>query len=352
MEANAAVRGLVVFGVPMYNGSPYLEETLESLLAQSYRDLRVVLVDDRSIDATEEIARRFVAADERVSYVRNDRRLGMVGNWCHAFELAMQRHPTAQYFAWGSDHDIWHPEWLGACVDALAGNEAAVLSYPMSTSIDESGDSIPRSLFSFDTEGVRDPRRRWALTWSGMSAGNMVYGLMRPDALRACGVYRKVVEPDRLLMMELALRGEFVQVPEILWCRRRLGPKPTVERQLRSFFPRGGRLHAAIPWPATHAWQLATHYVLDGGTDTIGRLRAARLVLDYRARAARLQADRRWRGPDGLQHGSRGARRRLLRVAGSAARAAIRPRPPAPDGKIRPTKDPHPAHVPASNDRR
>ena len=70
-----------------------------------------------------------------------------------------------------------------------------------------------------------------------MSAGNMIYGLARARDVKACGVFRPVLVPDRLLIMELALRGEFQQVPEVLWFRRTYGRIFSLGRQRQSFFP-------------------------------------------------------------------------------------------------------------------
>jgi CDP-glycerol glycerophosphotransferase len=51
--------------VPIYNVEPFLEECLESIAGQTYRDLEVVMVEDGSKDASPAIAERFVARDKR-----------------------------------------------------------------------------------------------------------------------------------------------------------------------------------------------------------------------------------------------------------------------------------------------
>ena len=51
--------------VPIYNVEPYLEECLESIAAQTHRDLEVVMVDDGSTDRSAAIAEGFAARDER-----------------------------------------------------------------------------------------------------------------------------------------------------------------------------------------------------------------------------------------------------------------------------------------------
>jgi hypothetical protein len=166
-----------------------------------------------------------------------------------------------ELFAWLSDHDTWHRRWLESLVEAIDAEPAAVLAYPHSVGVTNEGRIVSRPR-SFQTVGLRDPYRRVTAAWEDGAAGSMVYGLMRADELEACGVYRLVRDPDRLLMTELAMRGTFVQVPEVLYFRRRSAVKPTQERQRRAIHPEGTPLRAFLPWQARHAWQLLVHYVL------------------------------------------------------------------------------------------
>lgn len=52
--------------IPAYNAAPYLGECLESVIAQTFRDIEIIVVDDGSTDATAEIARNFAASDSRI----------------------------------------------------------------------------------------------------------------------------------------------------------------------------------------------------------------------------------------------------------------------------------------------
>ena len=54
--------------VPVYNNEAYLEKCLNSLQAQTYTDLEIVLIDDGSVDASAEICKRFAEADGRFRY--------------------------------------------------------------------------------------------------------------------------------------------------------------------------------------------------------------------------------------------------------------------------------------------
>jgi glycosyltransferase involved in cell wall biosynthesis len=58
---------LVSVIIPVYNGQQYLAEAIESTLAQTYRPLEVIVVDDGSTDGSAEVARRFVPAVRYVS---------------------------------------------------------------------------------------------------------------------------------------------------------------------------------------------------------------------------------------------------------------------------------------------
>lgn len=57
--------------VPVYNASHYLEDCIKSVLAQTYENLEVILVDDGSIDNSYEICERFSNLDQRVICFRN-----------------------------------------------------------------------------------------------------------------------------------------------------------------------------------------------------------------------------------------------------------------------------------------
>ena len=62
-------RGLISVILPVYNGERYLTEAVESVLAQTYTDLELIIVDDGSTDASGEIADGFLQTDERVKVI-------------------------------------------------------------------------------------------------------------------------------------------------------------------------------------------------------------------------------------------------------------------------------------------
>lgn len=271
----------VGIGATLFNRAPYLREALDSILAQTYRDFLLVLVDDGSSDETEAIAREYAARDPRVRYIRQAERQGMTPTWRHAFEAATAA-PGVRYFAWASDHDRWHPRWLEALVGELEQDPNLVLAYPFTRRLDPEGRLLEKPARLFETRGMHRLEERWPYVCSEhVASGDMVYGLMRVAAARKAGVFRDVMCPDRLLMAELALQGEFRQVPEELWFRRQFDGASVARQKTSLFAGRGPRGRWQPPW-LQHGRALWESYVT-GVTDPRQRREAKRRVLQYAA---------------------------------------------------------------------
>ena len=280
--AGSAGRGAPVgIGATLHNRAGHLTGALDSLLSQTFTDFRLVLVDDASTDDTESIAREYAARDPRVTFIRHRERKGMTATWRHAFEAATAD-PSVRHFAWASDHDRWDPRWLEMLVAAMEADPALVLVYPFTRRLDEDGRLLDKPPRLFETRGLTSLDERWLhVSREHVASGDMVYGLMRAEAVRAAGIFRDVMCPDRLLVAELALRGQFQQVPEELWFRRQF-QEASVARQRTSLFagrmPRGRWLP---PW-LQHARTLWAVYVTPIA-DTGQRRAAARRVIQYSA---------------------------------------------------------------------
>ncbi len=226
----------VALGMTLHNQARHLREAIDSLLAQSDPDFGLLLLDDGSADETPALMAEYAARDPRIRIARHDTRQGMVATWSEAAELALRQFPSARYFAWASDHDRWHPDWLRRTRAELDAHANAVLAYPQTRRIDGQGAVWAKQPKTFDTADLRDVRARWRrFAGEAAGAGDLVYGVMRADALRRAGIFRPVLQPDRLLMLELTLQGEFRQVPDELWFRRQ-SPSASVVRQRTSLF--------------------------------------------------------------------------------------------------------------------
>jgi hypothetical protein len=177
-------RPRVVLGMPAYNRPDVLARTLESLFSQTFRDFALVIVDDCPSSETAR-DRRDVRARVSGNPLRDQRRrLGMVGNWRKVFARARELYPKASYFAWVSDHDVWHARWLQELVSVLDEYPGVVLAYPMRVRMLPDRSEIEKK--TFDTFGMMAAAQRMRHAVLKMPAGDVVYGLMRVEALEAC----------------------------------------------------------------------------------------------------------------------------------------------------------------------
>lgn len=270
---------VVGIGATTFNRAAYLREALDSILGQTYTRFTIVVVDDASSDETDRIAREYAEKDPRLTYVRHEIRQGMTATWRHAFQAATAD-PSIEYFAWASDHDVWDPAWLERLVAELDRHSDAVLAYPHTRRIDESGRLLDKPARLFQTAGMADLNERWRFVCDELVAsGDMVYGLARVGAMKAAGVFRDVLSPDRLLMAELALQGEFRMVPGELWFRRQFA-EGSVARQRTSLFAGAARPGRWVPVWYQHGRALWREYVA-AEPDPERRRIARRRVLRY-----------------------------------------------------------------------
>jgi len=70
--------------IPTYNGEQFIGQAIESVLSQTFSDFELVIVDDASSDGT--IARIEQFTDPRIRLIRNEKNLGLAGNWNKAVE--------------------------------------------------------------------------------------------------------------------------------------------------------------------------------------------------------------------------------------------------------------------------
>src|SRR5262249_32985361 len=114
----------VSIGLYVYNGARFLEDTLDSLLAQTYTDFELIISDNASTDRTEEICRTYAAKDQRVRYYRSKKNVGVGRNCNRVFELA-----TGDYFKWATADDLCKPELVARCLELLENDRPVVLAY-------------------------------------------------------------------------------------------------------------------------------------------------------------------------------------------------------------------------------
>lgn len=120
--------------VPVYGHSVHLGECLDSVLAQTYEDLEIIVVDDCSTDGARRVARRYPALDERVRVVENDTNLGLVGNHRRCLALA-----GGEYVKFVHADDRLRPTAVERLVGAALSRPGVALATSAREAIDASG---------------------------------------------------------------------------------------------------------------------------------------------------------------------------------------------------------------------
>ena len=205
---------LVSIALPVYNGERYLAEAIDSLVAQTYTDFELLIVDNASTDTTAAICEDYAARDPRIRYFRNATNLGVYRNFNKAFQLS-----SGRYFKWASADDLCHPQLVAKCVQVLDGDPRVVATYGKTRFIDAEGNPLP----------ITDPgwhlvsdspfeRLRFVLV-SGHYV-NVFFGLIRKEKLSHTRLFPLYPGGDCALLGELSLKGTFVELPEYLFFRR------------------------------------------------------------------------------------------------------------------------------------
>jgi glycosyltransferase involved in cell wall biosynthesis len=202
-------RPLVSIGLPVYNEELHLREALDSLLAQDYGNVEVVISDNASTDGTPAICEEYARRDPRVRYHRAAANVGGIRNFNRVFELS-----RGEFFMWAAGHDVRHPAQVSACVEVLLADPAVVLCYSPVVWLGQDGRPLERVHEYLDTRSLAEWYSRLNFVLWGLHAGFLVYGVFRSDALRRTSVYTEVVSPDVSLLVELSMIGRFAYIPE------------------------------------------------------------------------------------------------------------------------------------------
>lgn len=165
---------LVTVGIPIYNDEKYVAAAIDDILAQTYRNLEIVISDNCSTDGSAAICRSYVGKDARVRYVRHERNMGPHANFKYLMD-----HAQGAYFMWAASDDRWDSEFVERLVRSLEREPEAAVAFCPYSEIDEQGELLPGD-YRFDFGGASALRRvtKFHLESSGRRDA-FFYGLFR-----------------------------------------------------------------------------------------------------------------------------------------------------------------------------
>lgn len=204
----------VTVGLPVFNGERYLRETIDSILAQDHADFELLVADNASTDGTLDLLEEYRRQDPRVRILPSDRNRGAAWNYNRLVDEA-----RGELFKWAGYDDLLAQEFLITCIAALDARPDAVLAYPDTVIIDESGAWVMRYEERLAVDHL-SPARRVAEVARRVGLCNACFGVIRCEALRRTGVIRPYISSDVTLLAELAALGSFARIEQDLFFRR------------------------------------------------------------------------------------------------------------------------------------
>ncbi len=194
----------------VHNGEAYLEESLQSILDQTFEDFELLVMDDGSSDSTPTLLEKMVKADPRIQILRQETQ-GLTRTLNTLLEKA-----RGEYVARQDDDDISWPERLERQVRFLDENPRCVAVGSRYVSIDEKGRRIARSRVPVSDAAIK----RALVTHNVIAHSSAMY--RREEVLAEGGydtTYRTAQDYD--LWCRLALTHELANLKTPLLSRRR-----------------------------------------------------------------------------------------------------------------------------------
>lgn len=207
---------LVTVGMPVFNGEAFVAQALRGILAQSHRNLEIVVSDNRSTDTTASIVESFARQDGRIRFVRAPQNEGVSWNFNKVLDLA-----HGEYFMWHAADDMMSPAHISECLSALMSTPGANIAFSQVQVIDSNGNSVG----PYDDEGLNfldlAPAERVHLYLHRKVYQVIGYGgVTRTSEMRAAGGHPRYTGGDVVLGVTMAFRGVWVQVPQRLFHMR------------------------------------------------------------------------------------------------------------------------------------
>ena len=194
--------------LPVWNAERYLAGAIESVLAQSFADFELLIVDDGSTDGSGASIRRY--RDHRIRHIENDKNLGVT----RSLNLALER-ARGRYVARMDADDLCAPERLERQVAFLDAHRDVALVASRARWIDAHGTEIGVIDTPVDGETLcRRLRRRNCIVHGSV--------MIRSEVVREVGGYDESMEraEDYDLWLRLAERHRIAVLPDLLYSWR------------------------------------------------------------------------------------------------------------------------------------
>lgn len=141
MENSNSISDKITISIvlPVYNGSLYMSKAIDSIIAQTYTNWELIIVNDCSTDDSLKIALDYEKKDTRIKVISNKENIKLPRSLNAGFERAI-----GKYYTWTSDDNIYKENALEIMVNELESDDSCVMVYSDFTKIDSEGKIIER----------------------------------------------------------------------------------------------------------------------------------------------------------------------------------------------------------------
>jgi glycosyltransferase involved in cell wall biosynthesis len=166
---------VVTVGMPVFNGAEHIENALNAILVQTFRDFILIVSDNASTDDTWDILKTWANRDERIVLYRQQENIGAAGNFIFVLEKA-----KTEYFMWHACDDWLAPNYLEELVRIMTSDSECALACPVTINCDLDGSPAPKESFPPPLAQSRLGRITEQLA---RPQGTRIYGLFRTEVL-------------------------------------------------------------------------------------------------------------------------------------------------------------------------
>lgn len=202
---NLTTNPLISVVMPVYNALPFLNESIKSILEQTFSNFEFVILDDASTDGSVELLREWARRDPRIHLHESKRRLGLSGS-----SNAVVAKTCARIVARMDADDIAHPDRLRRQWTIFEEHPGIALVGTLCNGIDATGREVR-------------PRDRWRLvrrsTYIPFPHGSAMF---RREVFDRVGGYDEASAgaEDQDLFLRMAACGRVVTLPDVLYSYR------------------------------------------------------------------------------------------------------------------------------------
>ena len=179
--------------IPVFNGLPYIEQTIRSVLEQSFTAWELIIADNASTDGTVAAVEKF--QDPRIRLIRHPKNIGIAPNWDFLLQLA-----TTDYACILGADDLFAPDHLERKVGLMKEHPEASYVHGAVNLIDSAGKELPPDNFEC---APLEHRKETMARFLTVNFANITSILFRVAALRR---QRLGFEARYALMMDWALQ--------------------------------------------------------------------------------------------------------------------------------------------------